>query len=80
VNVYRDALLVQDASNPSGIARSLVEVIDAIKAEPEYDGTDYVCSHPAFVLFASKLESLAGYGHRYSEAYAECRRRAGEVA
>lgn len=64
-NIYRLALQVQDASNINGVVRSLqVEVMPAIREEPGYaeQGTAYVATHPALLLFLDKLVSLTRKG------------------
>lgn len=66
-NMYTDAIEVQNASNLSGILRSWIAHLDAIRAE----GRD-INAHPVNVLFADKVYSLMGYGSRYSEAYVAC--------
>lgn len=71
-NIYRQALQVQDACSPRGVLHSFyTEIMPAIVAEVEAEtghaSTDAICRHPAFVLFASKLDSLAGTD--FSTAY-----------
>ena len=51
-----DSLAVQDACNISGVARSMVNVIDAVRAH----GGD-ARKHPAVYLFAYKMLALTGY-------------------
>lgn len=68
----RKALLVQDACNPRGVARLLVEVIDRA-CEHDSDG---VQEDPATILVLDKLCSLARYRDDmtlYSKAYAACK-------
>lgn len=72
----QDAIAVQDACNPLGISNSFAEAIDelgkALRAEGQY-GTDAICEHPVFRLWASKIHSLAGLGlsdvDRFHDAY-----------
>ena len=64
-NIYRLALQVQDASNPSGVIHSLFnEVLPAIREEPGYreQGTSYLAHHPVLLLFLDKLVSMTGAG------------------
>ena len=65
-NIYRLALQVQDASNPSGVILSLAnEVLPAIREEQGYkdQGTQYLATHPVLLLFLDKLVSLTGAGY-----------------
>lgn len=87
-NIYRTALQVQDASNPSGVILSLArEILPGIQAEPEYreQGTAYLAKHPALLLFLDKLVSLTGAGWitdpngAISQAYDACSERAGQA-
>lgn len=80
-NIYRLALQVQDASNPSGVINSLAnEVLPAIRQEPGYveHGTQYLASHPVMLLFLDKLVSLTHLGYisdhdmAISKAYDRC--------
>jgi hypothetical protein len=80
-NIYRLALQVQDASNPNGVANSLVnEVLPAIRAEAGYreQGTRYILTNPAYILFIDKLVSMIpgvwtnDDSGRVSWAYSEC--------
>ena len=60
-NIYKLALDVQDASNPNGVINSLATVImPAIREEPGYreQGTPYIYTHPAYILFIDKLVSM----------------------
>jgi hypothetical protein len=84
-NIYRLALQVQDASNPSGVVNSLAnEIMPGIRDEVGYreQGTAYVTSHPAFILFLDKLASMTGKVWLYdtnsavSQAYEVCNERA----
>jgi hypothetical protein len=87
MNIYRLALQVQDASNPNGVINSLAnEVMPAIRDEPQYraQGTSYITTHPALILFLDKLNSmtrLQSIGDMESSeviyaAYSACRERA----
>jgi hypothetical protein len=88
MNIYRLALQVQDASNPSGVVISLAnEVMPAIRLEPEYraQGTAYISTHPAFVLFVDKLASMIPgvYLHdsdmQVADAYSACHEKADAI-
>ena len=74
MNVYKEALLVQDACNMSGIARSLVKVIDTVRANGVTD-TSSINSHPAIQLFCDKMVDLARCRDMdaYSIAYKICK-------
>jgi hypothetical protein len=84
-NIYRTALQVQDASNPSGVILSLSrEILPGIQAEPEYreQGTRYIYNHPAFILFIDKLASLSGHwlsGDDMLDYYRVCEERAAAI-
>ena len=84
-NIYRLALQVQDASNPSGVVNSFCnEIMPGIRSEAGYQerGTKYIATHPAYILFLDKLVSLGHFGWIHdmdgaiSQAYAECETRA----
>lgn len=55
-----DALLVQDAVNLSGVARSFADALSDLwqHATAQGEGTAWVNSHPVAVLFSSKISSL----------------------
>lgn len=77
----QDALAVQDASNPSGVSRSLHELCcDMHKAGI---GTSAICDHPAIQLFVAKLADLSGLNYHWpAKAEAEATQiiRRGETA
>ena len=73
MNLYKDALDVQDACNLRAIARLLVKAADAAA---DADGTDASYCDPAVVLIVNKIESLVHSDERFSAAYDECERRA----
>jgi|SRR5215471_259473 len=84
-NIYRTALNVQDASNPSGVILSLSrEILPGIQAEPQYraEGTAYIYNHPAYILFIDKLASLIpgvwlqDTDMKLADAYQDCRLKA----
>lgn len=70
----KDAILVQDACNLSGVARSFVEVIDTVK-NLGLRGEE-VNLHPIVVMFANKIADMTGNGgsfDAFSKAYAACK-------
>lgn len=80
---YRDAILVQDACNLSGVVRTFAEVMPKIRAEVEALGvhsTDAVNRHPIAVMFSSKIASLTGSDSMaaFSVAYDRCKKMSGE--
>lgn len=54
----RDALAVQNASNPSGIAHSFAALCEQMHAQGL--STTAICDHPAARLYAAKLADLCG--------------------
>jgi len=56
----KTALAVQDACNLSGVARSFVEALDAIRNSVDYTRTQSLNEHPIVTLFVAKLASLNG--------------------
>lgn len=72
-NIYRTALQIQDASNPSGVILELANrVLPAIQQEAGYklEGTAYLAHHPVLLLFLDKLVSLTGAGWIHDEGFA----------
>jgi hypothetical protein len=85
-NLYDVTIEMMDACNGRALIRSLAnDILPAIEAEPEQNGTDYINRHPALTLWLEKLCSLNGYpsgysngdpdSTKFSEAYAICRER-----
>lgn len=74
-NIYDDAYYLQSASNPRAvIARFneiMKEIVKELEAEYGHASTDDITHHPVFVMLADKVQALAGYGYRYSNAYTE---------
>lgn len=63
VRAYKDALQVQDACNPGGVARGAVHAVEAAGADMRvlgYESTRLISYHPLVVLYACKLADLAG--------------------
>lgn len=62
----RNAIQCQDAPNPLGLARTFAQHMamlpDVLRARGESTATGDICAHPIFVLWASKLHSLANLG------------------
>ncbi len=56
----QQALDLQNACNLSGVAHSLIEVLEPIREEMRKtnQGTEFVNSHPIITLFLAKLASL----------------------
>ena len=73
---YKDAVVVQDACNLSGVVHSFAEVVSRIweEAHEKGKGTDWVNKHPICMLFADKILSLAGGNgdENFRKAYAAC--------
>ena len=76
-NRFSEALAVQDACNVSGVARSLVEVIDAARKDPECRSTGDFARDPAVALFVAKLADLCGLAYTWPASVEQaCSRRA----
>lgn len=85
-SIYRTAIEIQNASNPSGVILALRhEILPAVQAEPGYreQGTKYLQNHPALVLFMYKLSEMFGILclsgdsiNRYGDMEEECEKRA----
>jgi hypothetical protein len=57
-NRFQVAVDIQNACNPSGVARELVRIIEDAMQDPAYTGTDYMRRDPAVVAVVDKLQSL----------------------
>ena len=57
-NRYQEALLLQGACNPSGVAHTLIEMIQ--EASREGADTAGICRDPAVRLTVAKLADLCG--------------------
>ena len=69
-DLAREALLVQDACNLSGVVLGFGRAVVRLRAILEVEGTistEAVNRHPICVLWANKIESLTGSG--FSLAY-----------
>lgn len=62
-NRYAEALALQDACNPSGVARTLVEIIDDVKQNGA--DTAMVRYDPAVQLTIAKLADLCGLDYNW---------------
>ena len=85
MNIYKNALGVQDASNLSGVvhqfSRDMVVICDEIRSKG--GGTNAINHHPACRLFAEQIAWLAGAGScanhgSYLRAYDACKKRASD--
>lgn len=76
---FRDAILVQDACNLSGVVHSFSRIMTRvwIEARKRGKGTDWVNEHPICVLFANKIANLTGQcllgGTEFYQAYDICK-------
>jgi hypothetical protein len=88
-HIYRDALQVQNASNLTGVARSLNELLQGswlredMKARGVEAHTQNINTHPAVVLFVDKMADLAGVLRHlldvsYVQSFDICTQRANE--
>ena len=83
VKDYKNAILVQDACNLSGVIHSWDEVIPRIRKDMQSHGdcsTGDINAHPINILFADKVASLTGVQgitdgsmDAYSKAYEFCK-------
>ena len=73
---YKNAILVQDAVNLSGVVKSFSEVLTRIWEEARElgKGTDYVNTHPISILYSDKIADLTGSRDflSFSDAYRIC--------
>jgi len=65
----RDALSVQNASNPSGVAHGFARLCEQMHQAGM--STSAIADHPAAVLFAAKLADLTGLDYHYPRAAEE---------
>lgn len=80
MNIYREALQIQDAVNLFAILARWAEIAHEIKNElgDKYD-TDSFRHHPVNVMFADKIASMTGYSNDYADAYDACKSKAEEI-
>lgn len=58
---HRDALAIQlGACNPSGVAHSIIEACQEMRADPATSGTATICADPAVRLMVHQLAFLCG--------------------
>lgn len=84
MNIYDEAILVQDACNPSGVAHFLLKCFKHIRNVEKVTDTEAICRHPLFVLVVNKLDSLTrsckgtlvGSDMAFATAYGACKFRA----
>jgi hypothetical protein len=73
----RDAILVQDACNLSGVVHSFSAAMTDLRAhlstQPDFS-TDKLNRHPVAQMYASKIASLTGCedARSFTNAYSEC--------
>ena len=60
-----DALLVQNASNGTGVCNSLLGLMKFLRDSGEANGTAEINKHPLVRLFIAKLADLAGMQYIY---------------
>lgn len=79
---YTDAIMVQNASNLSGVINTFNRVLAEIWKEPgpRNQGTDWVNQHPICMLYATQICHLTGMGMvangpGYGDAYNYCQTR-----
>jgi hypothetical protein len=78
----QEALDIQGAGNPLGLTKGFASAMDElhgrlqIAGEPH--GTDDLCRHPVFKLWALRMIELADFGGadklEYADAYQACKR------
>lgn len=76
-----EAIIIQDASNLSGLVHGWARSITQLRELLPEASTEALNRHPINKMWASKLNDLAGMGYdiesRYAVAYSECRKLAG---
>ncbi len=62
---YKDAIMVQDACNLSGVVKTFARIMDKIwvEARKEKQGTEWVNKHPISILYAEKILHLTTGTH-----------------
>ena len=74
-NRFKIAYEIQDACNPSGVARELVRVIKSAMDDPACEGTNWVRKDAAVVAVVDKLYSLCARDPY--DCLRECREKSG---
>jgi len=74
VNIYDQAIYVQDACNISGVALFLTKCIRHIRDVEGVTDTDAIREHPLVTMVVNKLDDMAHYtDRRYGPAYGACK-------
>jgi hypothetical protein len=81
-NHYKDAIMVQDACNLTGVLHSFIAVATIAKKDPSISDPT---RHPVMVMYAHKVASLVGREclcegciNTFAEAYNFCKKQTGE--
>jgi hypothetical protein len=78
IEAAKEAILVQDACNLSGVVYAFDAVVDILwtEARRRGKGTDWVNTHAISKLFCDKMADLSGARsfEDFCSAYAECRK------
>lgn len=69
VDVYRDSLLLQNASNLGAVVKTLDEMITFLRTQPDCTGTDWINTHPAVILVVDKLTDLTHCHERSGDGF-----------
>jgi hypothetical protein len=72
-DLVREALLVQDACNLSGVVHSFSRTMTELRAIMEKEdgfSTDKLNQHPIAVMYSSKIASLTNSEDKFIQAYA----------
>ena len=64
---FQDALLIQSACNPAGVAHALARHIAEFMKTPAYGGTASICEDPALRLMAYQLAHLFGVAQGFPD-------------
>ncbi|MGY8663345.1 hypothetical protein Q3C01_13345 [Bradyrhizobium sp. UFLA05-109] len=72
-NRYKVACEVQDVGNLRALAREFVKVVE--RASEETQSTEATWHDDAVTLFVNKLENLCNSERRFSEVYANCKKK-----
>ena len=73
--LYRDAILVQDACNLSGVVHAFSRAMTKLRELYPAKSTEWYNTHPIAVMYSSKIASLTGSEDEptLTRAYAECK-------
>jgi hypothetical protein len=79
MNRFKEAIEIQNACNPSGVARHLVKTMDEVFKSPDYYGTASLTLDPAVRMVLHKLADMCGLldqpFHEYMRMYDQCKER-----